>query len=373
MEIVVGGPTFEELAQWRDILLAKAKENPNIVGLDCDYRDTKPQLRISINQARAADLGVSSASIGRTLETLLGSRRVTTYLHQGEEYDVLVEGSYADKSSPTDLNNIFVRSDRTKELIPLANLVTFDEFADSGSLNRYNRMRSITMDCELAAGYSLGQALEYMEDLIHQNLPPSAVIGYKGSALKLKESSSSMGLVFGLALMVAFLVLAAQFESFVHPLTIMLTVPVAVAGALLGLQFMGQNQSIYSQIGLIMLIGLAAKNGILIVEFINQLRDEGVAFRDAILNASEQRLRPILMTALSTVMGALPLMLSIGAGAETRMVVGVVIVFGVTLATLVTLFLVPMVYALIARGTGSVGDVSRVLDAELKSGAEAEG
>lgn len=372
MEIVVGGPTFEELAQWRDILLAKAKDNPQLVGLDCDYRDTKPQLRISINQSRAADLGVSSASIGRTLETLLGSRRVTTFLHQGEEYDVLVEGSFGDKSSPTDLNNIFVRSDRSKELIPLANLVTFDEFADSGRLNRYNRMRSITLDCELAAGYSLGEALAYMEGLIRENLPPSAVIGYKGNALKLKETSSSMALVFGLALLVAFLVLAAQFESFIHPLTIMLTVPVAVAGALLGLQWMGQSQSIYSQIGLIMLIGLAAKNGILIVEFINQMRDEGQGFIEAILNASEQRLRPIMMTALSTVMGAAPLMLGHGAGAETRMVVGVVIVFGVSLATLVTLFLVPMVYALIARGTGSVGDVGRVLDEELKATVENE-
>jgi len=367
MEIVVGGRTFEELAQWRDLILAKARENPNLLGLDCDYRDTKPQLSISINQERAADLGVSSANIGRTLETLLGNRRVTTFIHQGEEYDVLVEGSYAGKRSPTDLNNIFVRSDRTKELIPLANLITFNEFADSGSLNRYNRLRSITFDAELATGYSLSEALTFMEGLIRDNLPASAVIGYKGNSLKLKESSSSMVLIFGLALLVAFLVLAAQFESFVHPLTVMLTVPVAVAGALLGLQFMGQSQSIYSQIGLIMLIGLAAKNGILIVEFINQLRDEGMAFRDAILTASEQRLRPIIMTALSTVMGALPLMLSQGAGAETRMVVGVVIVFGVSLATVVTLFLVPMVYSLIARGTGSIGEVGRKLEQALEN------
>ena len=227
-------------------------------------------------------------------------------------------------------------------------------------------MRSITFDAELASGYSLSEALSYMEGLIREHLPPSAVIGYKGNALKLKESSSSMGLIFGLAMLVAFLVLAAQFESFVHPFTIMLTVPVAIAGALLGLQFMGQSQSIYSQIGLIMLIGLAAKNGILIVEFINQLRDEGMAFREAILTASEQRLRPIMMTALSTVMGALPLMLGKGAGAETRMVVGVVIVFGVSLATVVTLFLVPMVYGLIGRRTGSVGDVSRKLDQALQ-------
>lgn len=367
MEIVLGGPTFEELAEWRDIILAKARENPKLIGLDCDYRDTKPQLQVSINQARAADLGVSSANIGRTLETLLGSRRVTTFIHQGEEYDVLIEGSYADKRSPLGLSNIFVRSERTQELIPLSNLVTYQEFADSGTLNRYNRMRSITFDADLAAGYSLGEAVAYMENLIRENLPPGAVIGYKGNTLKLKESSTSMSLVFGLALLVAFLVLAAQFESFVHPLTIMLTVPVAVAGALLGLQWMGQNQSIYSQIGLIMLIGLAAKNGILIVEFVNQLRDHGVEFREAILRASEQRLRPIVMTALATVMGALPLMLGHGAGAETRMVVGVVIVFGVSLATIVTLFLVPLAYAFIARRTGSPHAQSRRLEHALEA------
>ena len=372
MEIVLSGPTFEELAQWRDIILTKAKENPKLIGFDCDYRETKPQLRVSINQARAADLGVSSANIGRTLETLLGGRRATTFIHEGEEYDVILEGSYGDKRSPLDLNNIFVRSERSKQLIPLANLVTMDEFADSGTLNRYNRMRSITFDAELAADYSLGEAVAYMEQLIKDSLPSSAVVGYKGNALKLKENSGSIGLVFGLAMLIAFLVLAAQFESFVHPFTIMLTVPVAVAGALLGLQVMGLNQSIYSQIGLIMLIGLAAKNGILIVEFINQLRDEGVAFREAILQASEQRLRPIVMTALATVMGALPLMLGKGAGYETRMVVGVVIVFGVTLATVVTLFLVPMVYGLIGRHTGSISDVSRRLDSQLNPAEDEE-
>ncbi|MBL9117755.1 MAG: efflux RND transporter permease subunit [Verrucomicrobiaceae bacterium] len=365
LEIVLSGPTFEELTEWRDIILAKAREYPRLVGFDCDYRDTKPQLRVSVDQARAADLGVSSAAIGRTLETLLGGRRATSFLHNGLEYDVILEGTYDDKRSPMDLNNIFVRSERSKELVPLSNLVKTEEFADSGALNRYNRMRSITFDAELATGYSLGEAVAYMENLIRETLPSSAVIGYKGNSLKLKEASSNSALIFALALLVAFLVMAAQFESWVHPLTIMLTVPVAVAGALFGLKWMGLNQSIYSQIGLIMLIGLATKNGILIVEFINQLRDEGMEFVEAILTASEKRLRPIIMTALATVMGALPLMLGKGAGYETRMVVGVVIVFGVSAATLFTLFLVPMTYGLIARRTGSIGDVSRQLESEM--------
>jgi len=367
IEIVVSGPTFEELAAWRDLILAKGRANPGLIGLDCDYRDTKPQLRVSIDQARAADLGVSSADIGLTLETMLGGRRATTFIHQGEEYDVVLEGGYADKRSPTDLNNLFVRSERTKQLIPLSNLVKMEEFADSGTLNRYNRMRSITFDAELAPGYSLGEGVTYMEELIRENLPGSAIVGYKGNALKLKQNQGSIGMVFALALLIAFLVLAAQFESFVHPFTIMLTVPMAIAGALLGLKLAGMNQSIHSQIGLIMLIGLAAKNGILIVEFINQLRDEGVPFRQAILTASEQRLRPIIMTALATVMGALPLMLGGGAGFETRRVVGVVVVYGVSLATIVTLLLVPMMYALLARRTGSPQDVSRRLEKALES------
>ena len=279
----------------------------------------------------------------------------------------MLEGGYADKRSPTDLNNLFVRSERTKQLIPLSNLVKMEEFADSGTLNRYNRMRSITFDAELAPGYSLGEGVSYMEELIRENLPGSAIVGYKGNALKLKQNQGSIGMVFALALLIAFLVLAAQFESFVHPFTIMLTVPMAIAGALLGLKLAGMNQSIHSQIGLIMLIGLAAKNGILIVEFINQLRDEGVPFRQAILTASEQRLRPIIMTALATVMGALPLMLGGGAGFETRRVVGVVVVYGVSLATIVTLLLVPMMYALLARRTGSPQDVSRRLEKALES------
>ncbi|MCA1964207.1 MAG: efflux RND transporter permease subunit, partial [Prosthecobacter sp.] len=367
LEIVVSGPTFEELAQWRDIILAKGRANPGLIGLDCDYRDTKPQLRVSIDQARAADLGVSTADIGLTLETMLGGRRATTFIYQGEEYDVMLEGSYEDKRTPVDLNNLFVRSARTKKLIPLSNLVKMEEFADSGTLNRYNRMRSITLDAELAPGYSLGQAVAYMEELIRENLPGSAVIGYKGNSLKLKQNQGSIGIIFALALLIAYLVLAAQFESFVHPFTIMLTVPMAMAGALLGLMLMGMNQSIHSQIGLIMLIGLAAKNGILIVEFVNQLRDEGMEFQEAVLTASEQRLRPILMTALATIMGALPLMLGAGAGFETRRVVGVVVVFGVGLSTLVTLALVPLMYALLSRRTGSPLDVTRRLEAELSA------
>jgi multidrug efflux pump len=367
LQFVLGGPTYEELARWRDILLEKAAANPNLVGLDYDYKETKPQLEVAIDRARAADLGVSIANIGRTLESLLGFRRVTTYVDNGEEYDVILEGDYDGKRLPGDLQGIYVRSETTGELIPLANLVSLTEFADSGALNRYNRMRAITFDAGLAPGYSLSEAVVFMEGLVREHLPPDAVIGYKGDALKLRETSGSVLFVFGLAILVVFLVLAAQFESFVHPFTIMLTVPVAIGGGLLGLLLTGQNQSLFSQVGLIMLVGLAAKNGILIVEFINQLRDEGMAYDEAIVEASVLRLRPVLMTTLTTVMGSLPLVFGTGAGAETRLVVGVVILYGVALSAVFTLLVVPLAYRAVSRRTGSPGDTSRRVDAALET------
>ena len=372
LQFVIGGPTYEELARWRDILMEKAAANPNLIGLDYDYKETKPQLEVAIDRARAADLGVSIANIGRTLESLLGFRRVTTYVDNGEEYDVILEGDYDGKRLPGDLHGIYVRSESTGQLVPLANLVSLTEFADSGALNRYNRMRSITFDAGLAPGYSLSEAMEFMENLVREHLPPDAVIGYKGDALKLRESSGSILFVFGLAILVVFLVLAAQFESFVHPFTIMLTVPVAVGGGLLGLLLTDQNQSLYSHVSLIMLVGLAAKNGILIVEFINQLRDEGMSYDEAIVEASVLRLRPVLMTTLTTVMGSLPLVFGSGAGAETRLVVGVVILYGVAFSGIFTLLVVPLAYRAVSRRTGSPGDTSRRVDDALAAAGKKE-
>jgi multidrug efflux pump len=364
-QVVVGGPSYEELAQWRDRLMEKARSYPGFVGLDYDYKETKPQLRVVIDRNRAADLGISTANIGRTLESLMGSRRVTTYIDNGEEYDVLIEGDYAGKRSPADMANVFVRSETTDQLIPLSNVVSVEEFADSGSLNRYDRMRAITFDAGLAPGYSVSEAVEYFEKLVQETLPDTAVLGYKGETLKFKESSGSVQFIFFLAIVVVYLVLAAQFESFVHPMTILLTVPIAIAGALMGLLFTGLNQSLFTQIGMVMLVGLAAKNGILIVEFINQLREEGRAYDDAIVEAATLRLRPIMMTVLTTIMGSLPLILGSGAGSETRFVVGVVILWGVSLSAIFTLFVVPLVYRVISRGTSDPGLTGRQLDEAL--------
>ncbi|QJD58647.1 efflux RND transporter permease subunit [Pseudomonas sp. gcc21] len=370
--LVLGGASsYDELAQWRDILLEKIREdNPGLSNIDSDYKETQPQLEVSVDYDRAATLGVNVSHIGRTLETMLGSRRVTTYIDRGEEYDVILEAERDDKRSADSLANIYVRSDTSGELIPLSNLVTLKEFAGSTTLNRYNRNRAITIEASLDDGVALGDALEHVEQLARDNLPETLVIDYKGQSRDLREAGGSLMFVFALGLVVVFLVLAAQFESFVHPLIIMLGVPLAIGGAILGLWLTGNSVNLYSQIGMVMLIGLAAKNGILIVEFANQLRDAGKRFDDALLEAATLRLRPILMTGVTTVAGALPLVFAVGAGAETRAVIGIVVVFGVSMSTLLTLFVIPVLYSLLARNTGSPGDVRHRLDQEDQASLE---
>jgi len=368
VQFVIGGGTYEELAEWRDrIVTALRENNPGFEDIDWDYKETKPQIQVSIDYDRASELGVTVGNVGRTLETLLGSRRVTTYLENGEEYDVLLEGKREMQNSPTDLKNVYVRSDRTADLIPLSNLISIEEIADSASLNRFNRVRSITIEADLADGYPLGEALTHLNGLVQELLPESAVIDYKGQSRDFTDSGQSMLFIFAMGLLIVFLVLAAQFESFVHPFIIMLAVPTAVAGGLAGLFFTAGTLNLYTQIGLIVLIGIAAKNGILIVEFANQLRDSGMEFTSALREAARTRLRPILMTGLTTAAGAIPLILSFGAGAETRIAIGVVVLTGILTATLLTLFLVPLGYALLAKHTGSPGDVGRRLQREHKS------
>jgi multidrug efflux pump len=240
--------------------------------------------------------------------------------------------------------------------------VTLEDQAGPARLNRYNRTRAVTISANLTEGYTLGEALDYLEGIIRSELPATAQIDYRGESLELRESSGSLYFTFGIALLVVFLVLAAQFESFIHPLVIMVTVPLAVAGGLFGLWVTGVTLNIYSQIGIIMLVGIAAKNGVLIVEFINQMRDEGMEFMEAVAEGARIRFRPVVMTAISTVMGSIPLILASGPGAVSRMNLGVVIFSGVSIATLFTLFIVPAFYALFARGTGSPNAVARRLD-----------
>jgi multidrug efflux pump len=281
---------------------------------------------------------------------------------------VILQARETDRATTADLANIYVRSSTTQALVPLSNLVKIEETAGPMELKRFNRLRSITLSANLTPGYSLGEALQYMENVIRTELPPQAQINYDGESREFKRSGQALNLTFLLALVIVFLVLAAQFESFRHPLIIMMTVPLAVAGALLGLWFTGKSINVYSQIGAIMLIGLAAKNGILIVEFANQLRDRGVEFYEAIIGAAAIRLRPVLMTSLCTVFGAVPLLIAFGAGAESRSTIGSVVVFGVTFSLVLTLYVVPVVYGFVAKNTRSPEYISHLID-RLRSGS----
>jgi multidrug efflux pump len=368
VQFVLGGSTYEELARWRDIIVERAQENSGLSRIQADYKETKPQLLIEVDKTRAADLGVSVRAIGETLQAMMSERRVTTYLDNGEEYDVILQAIDEQRSSSSDLTNLYVRSDQTGELIPLSNLTKITNIADAGSLNRYNRLRAITISANLNPGYSLDQALDYLEGIVSDDLPASAQVDFKGESLELRESEGGLMFTFVLALLVVFLVLAAQFESFIHPIIIMVTVPLATFGALLGLYLTSDTLNIYSDIGIIILVGISTKNGILIVEFANQLRDQGVEFSQAILQAAEIRLRPVLMTALSTIMGSLPLIMASGAGAESRTTLGIVIFSGVLTATILTLFVVPVFYNLLARATKSPGAVGAQL-AKLEDAA----
>jgi multidrug efflux pump len=358
VQFVIGGTNYETVREWRDRIMGRAGQDARFLNLDSNYRETKPELRVRIDRARAADLGVSIETIGRTLETMFGSRNVSTYVDRGEEYNVILQARSEDRATPADLAGLFVRSGTTQQLIPLASLVVLAEAAGPAELNRVDRLRSITITSSLAPNFTLAEALKELETIAAQELPPEARISYQGQSREFKESASSLYMTFGLALLIVFLVLAAQFESWIHPFIIMLAVPLALTGGLGALWFTGITLNVYSQIGMILLIGLMAKNGILIVEFANQLRDEGHDIRSAVLEASVARLRPILMTSIATVVGAVPLADARGAGAESREAIGWVIIGGVAFATILTSFVIPALYLMLARFTKPVGAIA---------------
>ncbi|MEZ5498357.1 MAG: efflux RND transporter permease subunit [Steroidobacteraceae bacterium] len=364
LQVVLGAGDYGELAGWAERIMARvARENPGIIGMDSDYQETKPQVVVRIDREKAADLGVSLANIGRTLETMMGSRNVTTFNRNGEEYNVVLQARAADRTSVGEINNIYVRAEKSGELIALGGLVHFEEVGKAAALKRFDRLRAVTLSANLAPNYTLGEALDYMDKVIAEEIPAGAVrVGYDGESREYKRSGGALWLTFGFALLIVYLVLAAQFESFVHPLVILASVPLAITGALLGLAIFGASLNVFSQIGAIMLIGIACKNGILIVEFANQLRDRGMAFADAIVEAGATRLRPVLMTSFCTAFGVVPLMLASGAGAESRRAIGAAVFFGTIFAALLTLFVVPALYSLIAKGTQSPHYVSRLLD-----------
>ncbi|WP_236632080.1 efflux RND transporter permease subunit [Endozoicomonas montiporae] len=366
VQVVIGGSSYEIVQEWVELLKEKASENPGLRELDMDYNETTPRMNVTINQAYAHELGIPVSDISSALETVLAGRNITTFIQNGEEYDVNVRAPKDDFNAISDLARIHLRSS-SGELVRLDTLIDVTIEGQPRQLNHYNRRKSITLSADLVGDYSLGEALAYIEQLVIDELPDEATIDYKGESMEYKRSSSSMTVTFILALVVVYLVLAAQFESFIHPMVIMMTVPLALTGAMGGMLWTGLSLDIYTQISLIMLIGLATKNRILIVEFINQLRDRKIAFEDAIIQGSVARLRPILMTAITTLAGSVPLILASGAGYESRSSIGIVIFSGVLVATFMTLFVAPGLYRLVAARTGSPKDMEHKLEAALEN------
>ncbi|MCC0055641.1 MAG: efflux RND transporter permease subunit [Rhodobiaceae bacterium] len=365
LRIVVGGPDYESVQEWAKKLLAIAEDNPRLINPGMDFEENQPQLDLRLDRERAADLGISVETVATTLQTMLASREITNFVDRGREYPVILQADEADRRTPTDIGNIFVRAGDGQTLVPLSSLVTVSESAASAQLRRYNRLPSIEISAALAEGYALGDAIDFMLEAARENLPIEARVSLSGQSQAFSEAQGGTALVFGMALLIVFLVLAAQFESFVHPLVILLTAPLGLAGAAFAMKFGGLSLNIYAQIGIILLIGLMAKNGILIVEFANQLRDEGQSVRTAVINASVLRLRPIVMTVVSTVLGAIPLVLASGAGAESRIAIGSVIVGGLLLSSALTVIVTPVLYDLLARYTKPRGAVEKALEAEL--------
>jgi multidrug efflux pump len=345
--VVQSTGTWDDLGATVQKLMAKMAENPKLTNPDTDLKLDKPQLKIDVNRDKVAAVGSNVATVGRTLETLLGGRNVTRFKMGSEQYDVIVQTDDANRRVPGDLSNIFVRAG-DGQMVQLSNLVDVQETVAAKELNHFNKLRSATISAGLAPGYSMGEALTWMEGALKE-VAPEAQYDLSGQSREFRESSSDFAMIFVLALIFIFLVLAAQFESWVDPFVILLAVPLAAFGAFLALKLTGGSWNIYSQIGIVTLVGLIAKHGILIVEFSNQLQEQGRRKLDAVIEASALRLRPILMTTGAMVLGSVPLAIASGAGAEARNQIGWVIVGGMGIGTFFTLFVVPVMYLLIGR------------------------
>jgi len=365
VQFVILGNTYEQLIEWKNIIKKEARKNPGLTSIQDDFDLNKPQLNVRVDQKKAADLGVSTEDIGRTLETIFGSKSVTRFTQDGKEYSIILQGDIKDRREPDSISKVFVRSKNNDKLVSISNLVSFNEKGQSPFLARYNRQKAVTISARLVGDYSLDEALKFLVNVVDKNTP-QAKIAYKGESEEYKKTNTQLYLIFALALITAYLAMCAQFESWRHPLTIMLTVPLAILGGLLGLLVVGSSLNVYSQIALVILIGLSAKNGILIVEFANQLRKEGKRFEVAIIEAASIRFRPILMTSLSTIFGVLPLIISSGPGAASRLTVGITIFGGMLFSTFFTLYVIPTIYSIIGRNTQRIDAIEIELNKQLK-------
>jgi multidrug efflux pump len=345
--VIMSQVPYPELQRIVDRFLEEARKYPGVQNLQIDLRLNTPEVRVTINRDKLSDIGVGVDTVGRTLETMLGGRQVTRFKKDGEQYDVIVQVAPIDRSTPADIRDTYVRA-RDGGMVQLSNLVEVREGVAPQSLNHFNRLRAVKVTGTLAPGYAIGEALAAMNDAAKRSLPGSAQTDLDGQSREFRSSGGEIYFTFVLALMFIYLVLSAQFESFKHPLVIMLSVPLSMTGALLMLWLTGGTLNIYSQVGLVTLVGLITKHGILIVEFSNQLRAKGEELHAAVIDAATLRLRPILMTTGAMVLGAAPLAFATGAGAESRTQIGWVIVGGMTFGTMLTLFVVPTAYTLLA-------------------------
>ncbi|MFZ9296743.1 MAG: efflux RND transporter permease subunit [Hylemonella sp.] len=346
--VILTSDSYENLSQVTRQFLDEIAKNPGFLTPDVDLRLNKPELKIDVDRDKASDLGVNVDVVARAIETMLGGRQVTRYKREGDQYDVIVQTQSVGRDTPDDVERIFVRG-RNDTMIPLASLVKVREAVAPRELNHFSQRRAVAITANLAPNYSLGEALDFLDQVGKRVLKPGYTTDVNGISREFKKSQGSLTIVFVLALLFIFLVLAAQFESFVDPFVIMLSVPLSMIGALLALKWSNGSLNVYSQIGLITLVGLITKHGILIVEFANQMRENGMEMMEATIKAASQRLRPILMTTGAMVLGAVPLALSTGAGAESRIQIGWVIVGGMSLGTVLTIFVVPTMYTLLAR------------------------
>jgi multidrug efflux pump len=340
--------SYEQLKEFSDKLMERIEQYPGLINVDTDLNLNAPELAVDIDRAKVADLGLDISVIGRTMETLLGGREVTRYEVDGEQFSVMVQLAAEERATPATLSRIFVRS-ASGEMVQLSNIVKVRETVVPKELKRFNQLRSVTIQANVAPGYALGEALDHLEAAAREVLPQEVLTDVTGQSREFKTASSNLAIMFILALMFIYLVLSAQFESFRDPMMIMLTVPLSMTGALMALYYSGGTLNVYSQIGLVTLVGLITKHGILIVEFANQMQAKGMSRYEAAIEAAALRLRPILMTTGAMVLGAVPLALAHGAGAESRQQIGWVIVGGMMLGTLLTLFVIPAVYTVAAQ------------------------
>jgi HAE1 family hydrophobic/amphiphilic exporter-1/multidrug efflux pump len=367
VQMVVYGSTYEELEEIQKKVIQRLRSNKNLSRIESDYNRNKPEVKLIINKSKAKDLGVSTKSIGETLETLYGGKRITTFNKLGKEYPIIVQQYLSDRRNKEGVSKIFVRSETNGKLISLANLVSFKEEGSAKELARYNRQRAITISANISENYTLTEAIQFFEQVM-TNLAPENQITWKGKSEEIKETSNELFIIFALALLTAYLVMAATFNSFIHPFIIILTVPLAIFGGLIFILFLNSSVNIFSQIALIILIGISTKNSILIVDYANRIRTTGKSIGLAVREACAVRFRPIIMTSLSTMIAMLPLVVGNfgpGAGEGSRLAVGSTILGGMIISTFFTLYVTPSMYLLLAKNTKRIDAVDLELDKEL--------